>query len=407
MQTQIQCRREIAPTSALAKQEGLALSRLRILHVLSSVRMGGMEHGVFKIIKALSGAEFEHEICAVRGVDENFVRSMNVTVKLSTVGSAAPGFEFPLFSLVRLMKKYRPHIVHTRNFGALEAIPAARIAGVPVTIHSEHGYEVESLKGLPLRRRLVCNAFYALANQVFTVTDDLRAYHSRQSWLSPKKFRVIPNGVNTDTFCPRRERGDALRSELGIPHNRVVIGSIGRIVPIKDLKTVLQAGEALIRRGKDVQVLIVGSGSDLTNLRARAAASPELSERTLFVSASERVVDLLNCLDVFVLSSLSEGMSNTILEAMATGLPLVATRAGGNPELVDDGRTGFLFNPGDVDGLVDLLSLLADNAALRKTYGQDARQRTVEQFSLSCMVERYRNLYFELACHCGMWKGTE
>jgi len=88
------------------------------------------------------------------------------------------------------MREYRPHIVHTRNFGALEAIPAARIVGVPVAIHSEHGYELEVLGGLPLRRRVLCRAFYAMADAVFAVTKDLRKYHSKQSWLPEQKFRV-------------------------------------------------------------------------------------------------------------------------------------------------------------------------------------------------------------------------
>jgi sugar transferase (PEP-CTERM/EpsH1 system associated) len=404
MQTQLEHLPGNVPVSAFVAPDDLARSRLRVLHVLSTVGMGGTEHGVFKIIKGLGEAEFEHEICAVRGIDENFVRKTNVLVKMSSVGSATPGFEFPLFSLIHLMQKYRPHIVHTRNFGALEAIPAARIARVPVTIHSEHGYEVESIKGLPLRRRIACKAFYALANQVFTVTDELRDYHSRQSWLSPNRFQVIPNGVNTDMFRPCKERSNALKLELGIPSNRSIIGSIGRIVPIKDHKTLLQAAETLIRQGKDVHVLLIGSGPELSRLRARAAGSLELAGRTLFLGASDRVPELLNLLDVFVLPSISEGMSNTILEAMATGLPLVVTRAGGNPELFEDGSVGCLFNPGDVNALVNLLSRLVDDVGLRNEYGQAARQRAVEHFSLSAMVQHYRDLYLGLASRRGVWK---
>jgi sugar transferase (PEP-CTERM/EpsH1 system associated) len=365
--------------------------------------MGGTEHGMLKVIRGLGHVEFEHQICAVRKIDKDFVRRMNVGAKVSSVGSAEPGFQFPLFRLVQLMKEFRPHVVHTRNFGALEAIPAARLALVPVVIHSEHGYEVEILKGLPLRRRVACSAFYALADQVFTVTDDLRDYHSKQAWLAPKRFRVIHNGVNTDLFRPRKELADALKLEFGIPSKRVIIGSVGRIVPIKDFKTLLQAAEILLRRGKDVHVLIVGSGPELPNLRACAAASPELAGQTLFLGASDRVPDLLNCMDIFVLPSISEGMSNTVLEAMASGLALAITRTGGNPELIDDGRVGWLFPPGDVGALASLLSRLVGDPALGKKYGQAARQRAVEHFSLSAMVQRYRELYLELASSCSVW----
>src|SRR5512137_2787476 len=154
------------------RSETESVERLRILHVVSCLQMGGTEKGVLKIIGGLGSTEFEHHICAVRGVDESFVRQMKVPAQVSAVGNAEPGFQFPFFRLARLMKKIRPHIVHSRNFGALEAIPAARFARVPVAIHSEHGYELEILGGLPLRRRFICSAFYALADQVFTVSRD-------------------------------------------------------------------------------------------------------------------------------------------------------------------------------------------------------------------------------------------
>lgn len=381
------------------------VSRLRVLHVVSCLGIGGTEHGVLKIIEGLGHAEFEHKICAVRGVDENFVRQRKIPVGVSSAGSTKPGLQFPLFRLMRLMKAFRPHIVHTRNFGAIEAIAAARLSGVPVAIHSEHGYELEILGGLPLRRRLICRALYAIADQVCTVTGDLRDYHSKQSWLPAKRFRVIYNGVNTDQFSPRPELTMSLRAEFGLPMGRIIIGSVGRLVPIKNLKTLLQAAEAVIHKGHDVHVLIVGSGPELPNLQAHVAASPGITERVRFLEASDRVSDLLNSMDIFVLSSISEGMSNTILEAMASGLPVVVSRAGGNPELVEGGRVGRLFNPRDVEALASHLSELAGQAALRSKYGLAARQRAEDEFSLPVMIKNYRDLYMDLASRCGVRKG--
>jgi sugar transferase (PEP-CTERM/EpsH1 system associated) len=393
-------------TSSHALAGSSPVMRLRILHVVSCLGMGGTEHGVLKIIRGLGHAEFEHQICAVRGVDDNFVRQMKVPAQVSSVGRTEPGFQFPLFRLMHLMKKFRPHIVHTRNFGALEAIAAARFAGTPVAIHSEHGYELEILGGLPLRRRLVCRALYTMADQVCTVTRDLMDYHSKQSWLPPRKFRVIYNGVDTDIFSPRPELAAVLRTEIGIPMGRMVIGSVGRLVPIKDYKTLFQSAEMLVRQGRDVHVLLVGSGPELPKLQTYAAASSELAGRVLFLPASNRVADLLNSMDVFVLPSISEGMSNTILEAMATGLPVVVSRAGGNPELVDDGSVGGLFEPRDVQALTRHLERLVDNSVLRREYGKAARQRAVDQFSLSGMVQHYRETYVDLASSRGVWKGN-
>lgn len=395
-----------APVSPPSRPGTSPAARLRVLHVLSCVGMGGTEHGMLKIVRGLGHAEFEHQICSMRGVDEDFARQMNVPVRVSSVGSGEPGFQFPLFKLARLMKEFRPHIVHTRNFGALEAIAAARLAGVPVAIHSEHGYELEILGGLPLRRRLLCGALYRMADQVFTVTRDLKNYHSTQSRLASSKFRVIYNGVDTEIFGPRPEQAPALRREIAIPADRIVIGSVGRLVPIKDYKTLLHAAEILVREGKNVHVMLVGSGPELPKLQSQAAASTELAGRVSFVPASNRVADLLNAMDVFVLPSISEGMSNTILEAMATGLPLVVSRAGGNPEMVDNGSVGALFDPRDVKTLADHLSHLADDSSLRREYGQAARRRAVDQFSLSGIVRAYHDMYVDLASRRGVWKGN-
>jgi sugar transferase (PEP-CTERM/EpsH1 system associated) len=399
MQTQLQSETN-ADVSANVLERPNSTMRLRILHVVSRLGLGGTENTVLKVINELGHDQFEHQICAVRGIDKGFARSLDTELTLCEVGSSEPGFQFPLFRLLRIMKGFRPHIVHSRNFGALEAIPAARLAGIPVAIHSEHGYEIEILRGLPLRRRIACFAFFRLAHQVFTVTRDLKSFHSSQSWLSSERFHVIPNGVDTDRFCPHPEIASLLKSELGIAADRIVVGSVGRVVPIKDHKTLLEAAQELISQGKNLHVVIVGAGSELSKLQTQAATSTVLAGRVSFVGSSNRVPDLLNCMDVFVLPSISEGMSNTILEAMATGLPVVVTRTGGNPEVVEEGRAGFLFDPRNVRALTDTLSRLVDDAALRRECGSFARRHAVQNLSLSAMAQRYRDLYLELAtCH--------
>jgi sugar transferase (PEP-CTERM/EpsH1 system associated) len=378
--------------------------RIRVLHVVSFLGMGGTEHGVLKVMGGLGAEQFEHRICAVRGIDPNFVGRMGIAKQACTVGGTRAGFQFPFFRLVRLMREYRPHIVHSRNFGALDAIPAARLARVPVAIHSEHGYEIETLSGLPLRRRILCRAFYPIADAVFTVTRDLRTYHAKQSWLDARKFQVIHNGVDTDRFALGSQTAGKIRNELEIPQSRIVIGTTGRLVPIKDHRTLLRAANDLLRLGKDVHVLIVGSGPELTMLREYVAATPQLSGRVTFSGPSDRVPEFLSAMDVFVLPSICEGMSNTILEAMASSLPVVVTHVGGNPELVEDGRSGWLFPPRDSSTLARLLGRLVDDAALRVQFGKEARRRAVDQFSLEGMIQHYRDLYLELASRRGMWK---
>jgi glycosyltransferase involved in cell wall biosynthesis len=302
------------------------------------------------------------------------------------------------------MKEFRPHIVHTRNFGALDGILSAHMTRVPVTIHSEHGYELDILGGLPLRRRFVCRALYPMADAIFTVTEDLRAYHSRQSWMPSTKFRVIHNGVDTDRFSPAPETTKKNRVALGLPPGRMVVGTVGRLVPIKDHETLLRAAELLLHQGKNLHVLIVGSGPEQAKLEAIVASSAQLNGHVTFAGASDHVPEMLNAIDVFVLPSISEGMSNTTLEAMACGLPVVVTRTGGNPELTDDGRSGGLFVPRDFKSLAQILAGFHSDRGRRDAFGAAARRRAVEKFSLAGMVQNYRELYLELAARRGFRK---
>jgi glycosyltransferase involved in cell wall biosynthesis len=188
-----------------------------------------------------------------------------------------------------------------------------------------------------------------------------------------------------------------LREELGFAPSSFVLGSVGRLVAIKDHGTLLRAASLLAGRGLDVRVLLAGAGPEMDALQKQANGDDRLSGRVLFLGASNRIQEFLNAMDVFVLPSLGEGMSNTTLEAMATGLPVVATRVGGNPELIEEGRTGFLFSPRDVLGLSEVLEHRLRDDVVRQQIGTAARQRAVARFSLDKMVAEYRDMYVTFA----------
>jgi glycosyltransferase involved in cell wall biosynthesis len=148
--------------------------------------------------------------------------------------------------------------------------------------------------------------------------------------------------------------------------------------------------------------LVVGQGPELPALQRQARETVELSNRVVFFGASDQVEELFNAMDVFVLPSLGEGMSNTLLEAMASALPVVATRVGGNPELIDDGLDGFMFTPGDAVGLADIIERALLDGASRERFGAAAREKVVQEFSLQRMVANYRDLYTSLATRRGI-----
>jgi sugar transferase (PEP-CTERM/EpsH1 system associated) len=394
MQTLVEMERPTPSSAVLTSPAREDSERLRILHVISYMGRGGAEMGILKLIDGL-GEKFEHRICTMRGYDVNFVRSNFSEEKMFVAGSPALKLQFPLFRLMHIMRQYRPHVVHTRNWGAIEAVMAAKLASVPVVIHSEHGYEVDMFAGLPMRRRLFRRAAYAMGDAVFALTKELRDFHARQAWVRPESMDVIYNGVDTQRFAPGEKTRLALRGELGIPEQSFVIGSVGRLVPIKDHATLLKAAASLAASGIDLRVLLVGQGPEREKLENLAAET--LRGRVYFAGDSGRVPEMLNAMDVFVLPSLNEGMSNTLLEAMASGLPVLATNVGGNPEIVQDNVDGCLFKPGDVQWLADKLKQLASDPDLVHQLGTAARNRAMNSFSLSRMLDTYRRFYLDLA----------
>jgi sugar transferase (PEP-CTERM/EpsH1 system associated) len=385
------------PTMAINGPSLRAPERLRILHFFSYLGLGGTELTALRMVNSLDKSLFESQLCGIRGFDPQVTAARCRDATIISLPSGPSASRIQIFALRDLIEKLRPHIVHSRNWGTIEVIPAARMAGVPIIIHSEHGYEMDSLAGLPLRRRFFRRAVYGMATAMFAVTGELQQFHAQQAWVSPSRIRVLSNGIDTQLFSPRPELRRSVLEIAGIPTSRFILGTVGRLVPIKDHTTLLKAAELLAQRGVDVHVLLAGAGPELTRHQKFLERSPALANRVTFLGSRDDISQILNGMDVFVLPSFSEGMSNTLIEAMACELPVLATRVGGNPEVVGSQLADSLFAPGDVDGLAASLERLAQDSSLRRTLGKVARQRAVSSFSLECMVGNYQQLYLEMA----------
>jgi sugar transferase (PEP-CTERM/EpsH1 system associated) len=374
---------------------------VRVMHVLDRLDIGGTEIVLMKLIRSLDPKVFQHSICTLRGMAPR-VQSWSSDVVVRHAGGATGSFQFNLVRLFNLMKEVRPTIVHSRNWGGIEAILAARLADVPVIIHSEHGYDLNMQHGLPLRQRLYRNLSYRYATAVFSVTEELRRYHSSQAHWNPTEMRVVHNGVDTELFKPRPHLRDALRKQFGIAPECLVIGFVGRMIALKDVLTLLRSAEMIASEFPCFHILLVGAGPEAVRLDEYVGNSPSLPGRVTFAGNRSDIADVLNAMDVFVLPSIAEGMSNTLLEALATGLPAVATNVGGNPEILEDGRGGYLFPAGDVAALADRLLVLLRDDHLRMKFGVAARHRVVANFSLEAMLSRYSDLYLSLAREHGV-----
>jgi glycosyltransferase involved in cell wall biosynthesis len=219
---------------------------------------------------------------------------------------------------------------------------------------------------------------------MFTVSEASKQLLVNHVGLPRNQIDVIPNGVDTEHFHP--SNNNSLRD------NRIVIGTVGSLSPVKSQALLIRAWAELLKSGIQGELRLAGEGPERSRL-AHVAESLGIADRVHFFGHIEDVPGFLQQLDVFVLPSDSEAHPNALIEAMSCGLPCVATRVGGVPEVLDNGRFGRLVQAGDLDGLVEAVRELANNPVSRKSLGQAARKRILDKYSLKQMVERYASLY--------------
>ena len=361
------------------------------MHVVFSLQPGGMELGVVKVVNGLDPVRVQSAICSTTpaGALRHLVSPRVPVFELNRREGNDPAL---VWSMYRLFRRERPHIVHTHAWGTLlEGLIAAKLARIPAVVHGEHG----TLQLKPHQRWLQRRAWLA-ADRVLSVSSRLAERMALETTVDPGRITTIRNGVDLSRFNPIHRA--AARAAFGLDDDTLVVGTVGRLVPVKDHVTLLEAFASLrVKRGS-AMLLLAGDGPLGPSLRARAKAlGVEESVRLL---GHRRDVDaVLASLDVFVLSSVSEGLSNTILEAMATGLPIVATRVGGADELVKDGETGMLVESGSPRQIAEAIEWLVANPSGRRAMGLAGRGRVETEFGLDAMVKRYEALYVDIAPH--------
>lgn len=357
---------------------------VHICHVVLSLEPGGLENGVVNVVNGLRPEVFRSSVCCLQRSGE-FAARLRPDIPLSVMG-LRPGNDpvMPL-RLARLLRSARVDIVHTRNaepffYGFL----AARIARVPVVVHSEHGRTFPEQRLRAMLQRL----FLRGVDGAFAVSEQLRADLVRELGIDGSRMEVLYNGVDTSSFRPLEVRA----AEAGAA-DPLRIGSVGRLVAVKNYGLLLNAFARLPQPA--CRLVLIGEGPERAALE-RLAGELGIRDRVDFAGHRDDVPQLLRTLDVFVLPSLSEGMSNTLLEAMATGIPAVASDVGGNREIIESERSGLLFRSQDVDGAAAQLLRLLGSLELRRALGSAGAARVRGTFSIEAMLSRYEELYRRL-----------
>jgi sugar transferase (PEP-CTERM/EpsH1 system associated) len=365
-----------------------------IAHVLHRFDTGGLENGVVNLINHLPADAYRHVVIALTEVTDFRQRLRRSDVDCVALHKA-PGHGARLYPrLWRLLRQLRPAIVHTRNLAALEMQPAAWAAGVPVRVHGEHGRDVEDLDGLSVRHQRIRRLYAPFVQRHIALSRDLQDYLVQRVGIAAERIDQIYNGVDDLRFQPAPE-GPRDRDAMPFGGAHIVFGTVGRMQTVKHQGLLARAFVQLLQRApalRDRARLVMLGDGPLRPVVQAQMADAGLADLAWLPGERSDVPALMQAMDVFVLPSLAEGISNTILEAMACGLPVVATAVGGNPELVAHERTGLLVASDDADAMAQALRQLVD-APLRLRYGAAARAEVEQRFSLQAMVSAYQGVY--------------
>lgn len=368
-----------------------------VLHVLYRFDTGGLENGVVNIINRMAPGRYRHAILAIDEVAPAFAARVQRDDVVFHALHKPPGHAVRLYPRIwQLIRELQPAIVHSRNLAALEAQVPALAARAPVRIHGEHGRDVEDLDGNDVRLQRLRRIYSLFVHRHVTVSKDLEHYLIHRVGIAAQKVQQIYNGVDTDRFRPASGVPEAIAGCPFSAPGHWLVGTVGRMQGVKNQTLLARAFVRALELQPDARqkarLVFVGDGplrpASLAILQAAG-----VDDLAWLPGERRDVPEVMRGLHAFVLPSLAEGVSNTILEAMASGLPVLATDVGGNAELVQAGLTGELVPSEDVDSLAAAMLRLFAEPARAAAMSREARVQAERRFSLDAMVESYAALY--------------
>jgi sugar transferase (PEP-CTERM/EpsH1 system associated) len=376
-----------------------------IAHIVYRFDVGGLENGLVNLVNRIPADRYRHVILSLTESSAFESRLTQPGVHVIPLHKRS-GNDWRLHArLWKMLRQLKPAIVHTRNLPTLEYQVTAWTAGVKARVHGEHGRDTYDLKGAKPAYNVFRRMVRPLIKRYVAVSRDLEGWLASTVKVRRERLTQIYNGVDTNVFEPRLGgvRPQVLPARFA-PGGSVVFGTVGRLQTVKDQTTLARAFVELLKAAPSARevarLAIVGDGP------LRADCESILREGNAFELAWLPGVrtDVARCLqafDVFVLPSIAEGISNTILEAMASGLPVIATSVGGNPELVVDGQTGTLVPASDPVAMAAAMRRYLDDRGLISRHGEEGRRVATARFALDAMVAAYVSVYDAVLARTG------
>ena len=371
-------------------------NRPLVLHVMYRFDTGGLENGLVNLINHMPADAYRHAVLALTEITDFKQRVQRQDVEFLAL-QKPPGQGFWQYArLFKLFRQLRPAIVHSRNLAALEVQAPAWAAGVPVRIHGEHGRDMGDLDGNNRSYQRQRRFYKPFVHHYTALSRDLADYLMDKVDVSKSAITHACNGVDTAHFHAAPDGPIAMANCPFDPQQHWLVGTVGRMQAVKDQVMLAHAFVQALTMAPALQhrmrLVMVGDGP----LRAQAQtvlAQAGVADLAWLPGERDDVADILRGLHAFALPSLSEGISNSILEAMASALPVIATAVGGNADLVVQGKTGRIVSPANPQAMAHRLVELASNPERARQMGRAGRQRVQSNFSMQAMVATYQSLY--------------
>ncbi len=326
---------------------------------------------------------------------EKEIGSLGIPVKVFPENRWGSGKIF--LELVREFKKLNVRTIHTHKYkDTILAAPAAKLCGIPHVVRTVHGLR-EPFEGLRAFKMSCYESIERTVHRscvdvIIGVSSQIEAKYKAEGEVS--RVACIRNGIDLEGKPVQIDRW-RMRKDLNVDSETCLIGTLGRLTPVKGIPYLLQAAKILVRGGANVKVLIVGEGSIRQDLLMQTQ-DLGISDNVVFLGHREDTDILLQAMDIFVLPSLSEGIPMALLEAMAACRPIVASRVGGIPEIIEEGVDGYLVEPMDVDNLAERCRRLIESPDVARYMGEQGRKRVERDFSATVMADRVISVYKEL-----------
>ena len=366
-----------------------------IVHIIFRLDFGGLENGLVNLINNMPENKYRHAIICASDFTDFRKRIKKSDVEVYALNKK-PGNDIKAnIRLWKLLKTLKPDIVHTRNLGTIEYVIPAMLAGVKHRIHGEHGRDMSDIDGTNKKYHLLRRFYNIFLHRFVALSKDLEQWLLNIVEINPKKVVQLYNGVDLSRFKQINQQ-NKIRTEFPIIKvDDILIGTVGRLQAEKNQTTLINAFSLVFEKFRNIKLVLIGDGPDRQSLES-LVHDKGLTEHVIFTGARNDIPELLAELDIFVLPSKGEGISNTILEAMASGLPVVATNVGGNPELVERNVTGQLVSSGDASEMAKAIEGYLLDRAMIKLHGKAGRQRVEALFSMDKMVQSYVDVYDSL-----------